>query len=32
MGGKWGDVGRELNRSGLACRNRYVDGVIIDLY
>ena len=24
LGGKWGDIGRELNRSGLACRNRCV--------
>lgn len=24
LGGKWGEVGRELNRSGLACRNRCV--------
>ena len=23
LGGKWGQVGHELNRSGLACRNRY---------
>ncbi|TCD61575.1 hypothetical protein EIP91_008230 [Steccherinum ochraceum] len=23
LGGKWGEVGRELNRSGLACRNRW---------
>ncbi|KAH8100495.1 hypothetical protein BXZ70DRAFT_937484 [Cristinia sonorae] len=23
LGGKWGEVGRELNRSSLACRNRW---------
>lgn len=24
LGGKWGLIGQELNRSGLACRNRQV--------
>ncbi|KZT65566.1 hypothetical protein DAEQUDRAFT_768737 [Daedalea quercina L-15889] len=28
LGGKWGLIGQELNRSGLACRNRQVAGVL----
>jgi hypothetical protein len=24
LGGKWGQVGQELRRSGLGCRNRFV--------
>lgn len=27
LGGKWGLIGQELNRSGLACRNRQVSGL-----
>ena len=29
LGGKWGLIGQELNRSGLACRNRQVTGAAV---
>jgi hypothetical protein len=35
IGGKWGQVGQELKRSGLGCRNRcgstYMIGILITL-
>lgn len=32
IGGKWGQVGQELQRSGLGCRNRLVSFIVSRLY
>ena len=30
LGGRWGQIGAELRRSGLGCRNRYAQDIVID--